>query len=63
MASQEFLDRMNALKKHLSSSSYMFDTLEFVLGSLTSTEKSLKSIRRVEGFFEANKFRGCFFLT
>ena len=57
MSSQEIFDRLYSLKNHLSSSSYLFDSLEFQLNSMAS-ESDMTSIERVEAFFEANKFRG-----
>lgn len=53
---------MNALKKHLSASSYMFDSIEFHLSLMTreidDNHEQINSVRRVEAFFEANKFKG-----
>lgn len=62
VASQELFDRVNALKKHLSASSYLFDSIEFHLSLMTravdDNHEQIKSVRQVEAFFEASKFKG-----
>jgi hypothetical protein len=63
ISAQELLNQLKSMKNHLNSSSYNFDSLEFVLNGLAMKKQlktNFKSIQSVNAFFEANKFRGIF---